>query len=244
MGLAIQAFAQSHRNGRIPPEQLHQLRLVIAGMSSCLKDVKLNSGGYDDELDENVETLRYLQDLCDDHLLAHHTISSSSSSAPPADTSVVFLLNFSNAQRSYLLSSPNTLCLLYTPLNEHFGIVPIEAGACGLPVLATNTGGPLETIVDDKTGLLRRPNIEEWARALEELVPMSPSRREDMAKTARKRVQDTFSLETLGREMEESCREALSKGDLHTNLGDSMIWGSLGIMVVSGAALAITLLAQ
>lgn len=43
---------------------------------------------------------------------------------------------------------------IYTPLNEHFGIIPIESMYLMRPVLATNSGGPLETIVDGKTGFL------------------------------------------------------------------------------------------
>jgi hypothetical protein len=37
-------------------------------------------------------------------------------------------------------------CLLYTPANEHFGITPLEAMYCSRPVIAVNSGGPLETI--------------------------------------------------------------------------------------------------
>ena len=38
--------------------------------------------------------------------------------------------------------------------NEPFGIAPIEAMACGTPVIADNSGGPKETILNGKTGLL------------------------------------------------------------------------------------------
>src|SRR6056297_2612402 len=37
---------------------------------------------------------------------------------------------------------------------EAFGIAPLEAGACGLPVVATRSGGIMETVVDGETGLL------------------------------------------------------------------------------------------
>jgi glycosyltransferase involved in cell wall biosynthesis len=37
---------------------------------------------------------------------------------------------------------------------EDFGIVPVEAQACGCPVIATARGGATETVVDGRTGLL------------------------------------------------------------------------------------------
>ena len=37
--------------------------------------------------------------------------------------------------------------------DEDFGIVPVEAQACGTPVIAYGKGGALETVVPDKTGL-------------------------------------------------------------------------------------------
>ena len=37
---------------------------------------------------------------------------------------------------------------------EDFGIVPIEAMACGTPVIAFGKGGATETVIEGRTGLL------------------------------------------------------------------------------------------
>lgn len=43
------------------------------------------------------------------------------------------------------------------PGEEDFGIVPLEAQACGRPVVALGRGGALETVVDGETGVLTDP---------------------------------------------------------------------------------------
>lgn len=52
--------------------------------------------------------------------------------------------------------------MLYTPENEHFGIVPVEAMYLGCIVIACNSGGPLESVDHNKTGYLLSPDYEEW----------------------------------------------------------------------------------
>ncbi|MDG4765959.1 glycosyltransferase [Solwaraspora sp. WMMD406] len=43
---------------------------------------------------------------------------------------------------------------LLFPVHEDFGIIPVEAQACGTPVLGLARGGLLETVVDTETGFL------------------------------------------------------------------------------------------
>lgn len=46
----------------------------------------------------------------------------------------------------------------YPPLDEPFGLVPLEAGARGIPVVVSDHGGPAETIRHGQTGLLVPPD--------------------------------------------------------------------------------------
>ena len=63
------------------------------------------------------------------------------------------------------------------PWYEPFGIVPLEAMACGIPVVASAVGGLIDTVVDGRTGLHvppRRPDA--IARALRRLLEDAPLR--------------------------------------------------------------------
>ncbi len=53
---------------------------------------------------------------------------------------------------------------------EDFGIAPVEAQACGIPVIGYNQGGIKETVINDKTGiLLEKRTKESLSKAIEDL---------------------------------------------------------------------------
>jgi D-inositol-3-phosphate glycosyltransferase len=74
-----------------------------------------------------------------------------------------------------LRSADAVLCL---PWYEPFGIVPLEAMACGVPVVAAAVGGLLDTVVDGVSGLHVPPRDPDTAaRALAGLLADGPRRR-------------------------------------------------------------------
>ncbi|KAF8808024.1 glycosyltransferase family 4 protein [Phlegmacium glaucopus] len=201
--LAMKAFAlikKEHSN----------LRLVLAG-------------GYDPRLEDNVETLCQLVDYARSTSLLYDVISPAPIPATAShlltgelDPQILFVLNFTTAQRTALLQSPTTLALLYTPANEHFGIVPVEAMSCGLPVLACDSGGPTESVVsypmNERTGWLKTPDPEAWADALLEIVALPIIEREAMANRARERARKLFGMEAMANGLEGVLRETASMG--------------------------------
>jgi glycosyltransferase involved in cell wall biosynthesis len=79
---------------------------------------------------------------------------------------------------------------------EGFSIACIEAMACGIPVVATRSGGP-QQILTDTTGLLVAPgNPEELAQGIEALV-LDPARRRQLAVAGPVRVREHFSLRQM-----------------------------------------------
>lgn len=82
--------------------------------------------------------------------------------------------------------------LVNPSLSESFGVVILEASACGLPVVATRVGGTSETVVDGVTGYLVSPgDSAAIASAITELLA-DPGRRVAMGRAGRRFVEDTY----------------------------------------------------
>jgi glycosyltransferase involved in cell wall biosynthesis len=57
------------------------------------------------------------------------------------------------------------------PGEEDFGIVPVEAQACGRPVVALGRGGALDTVIDGENGVLfGEPDVGSLAESLERVA--------------------------------------------------------------------------
>jgi len=85
------------------------------------------------------------------------------------------------------------------PAEEDFGITPLEAMACGKPVLAYGKGGATETVVDGKTGLLFG---EQTADSLADAIERSEAMNWDSALIARHAA--TFSEERFIKQVHEA----------------------------------------
>lgn len=85
--------------------------------------------------------------------------------------------------------------------DEHFGIVPLEAMAAYKPVIACNSGGPVETIKNGVTGFLCGPTPVEFSRAMAELID-DPQMAERMGLEAREHVSRFFSTKIFGQQLD------------------------------------------
>jgi glycosyltransferase involved in cell wall biosynthesis len=84
--------------------------------------------------------------------------------------------------------------LLLPSWEEPFGRSLIEAMALGVPVIATNVGGPPEIITDGREGYLLPPRDPgAWAGAIR-ILAESAKRRAEMGVAGRRRVEQAFTL--------------------------------------------------
>ena len=141
------------------------------------------AGGYDDRVVENREHYLELRRLAEESGVADN---------------VTFLRSFSDAQKVALLSA--CTALIYTPSNEHFGICPLEAMYMERPVIAVNSGGPLETVIDGRTGFLCEPAPDAFAVKMAHFV-RTPGARREMGQAGKRRVVGSFSFAAFTRKL-------------------------------------------
>jgi glycosyltransferase involved in cell wall biosynthesis len=78
---------------------------------------------------------------------------------------------------------------VFPPLNEDWGIVPLEAMNYGKPVIANASGGPLESVIDGKTGfLLQAEDMQGWTEAIRRLA-LNPALCQQMGQQAHQHVE-------------------------------------------------------
>lgn len=95
--------------------------------------------------------------------------------------------------------------------SEPFGLVLLEAMACGVPVIATKSEGAQEIIENNQSGILTP--LEDAGLLAEKMLDLlnSPEKRRNLSVNGRKRVEDCFSLEKMVLETENFYRGVLEK---------------------------------
>lgn len=94
--------------------------------------------------------------------------------------------------------------LIYLPIAEPFGLVPLEAMACSVPVVANNQGGNPEIVIHGETGFLVTPDARETANACIKVLT-NPQLAKEMGEKGKKRVNEFFEWKSMVQEMEKNA---------------------------------------
>jgi glycosyltransferase involved in cell wall biosynthesis len=97
---------------------------------------------------------------------------------------VSFISNPNDTQYSDLFDE--SYCVIFTPLNEDWGIVPVEAMANAMPVIAFNRGGPAESVIHEGTGLLCELNTKSMKNAIRTISTCGEKRYVEYCRQAQK----------------------------------------------------------
>ena len=108
---------------------------------------------------------------------------------------------------------------------EPFGIINLEAMACGAPVVASATGGIKEVVVDGETGYLVRyeqhpvtgfpTHPDDFARALAARISdllADPEKCKQFGQAGRKRAEEKFSWTSIADQTIQLYRELIAAG--------------------------------
>lgn len=96
---------------------------------------------------------------------------------------------------AYLLCD---VAILPTTVPESFGRAAVEPQAMGRPVIASNHGGTVETVLDGVTGWLVAPgDAEAWASAMTRVIEAGSARRLEMGQSGMRRARQLYRVDAM-----------------------------------------------
>lgn len=100
--------------------------------------------------------------------------------------------------------------VVYAPIREPFGLVPLEAMACATPVVSVREGGTGESIVDGETGFLVERDPARFAAAVRQILA-DPARAAAMGQAGRTLVIRRWSWECATETLEQHLTACLAQ---------------------------------
>ncbi len=99
-----------------------------------------------------------------------------------------------DAVASLMRSADAVVCV---PWYEPFGIVPLEAMACGVPVVASTVGGMIDTVVNGETGVHVPPRRPDRLRAALATLLSDPGRRTTLGAGGVRRARERYTWDRV-----------------------------------------------
>jgi len=101
--------------------------------------------------------------------------------------------------------------MVHASVREQFGLVLVEAMACGVPAIAVDRGGPAMIIEDGETGWLIPPDDRE--AMADAMVEAANYRRRTAirGRKARKAVLERYTWERIGRDLAELAQGVIGE---------------------------------
>jgi glycosyltransferase involved in cell wall biosynthesis len=103
-----------------------------------------------------------------------------------------------------------TRVFLYAPYLEPFGLAPLEAMACGTPVVAVREGGVRESVSDGVTGVLTDRDEGAFADALRDILN-DGVKRSLLGRNGFDAVHDFWTLEHAGERLQRHLKRAINQ---------------------------------
>ena len=89
--------------------------------------------------------------------------------------------------------------------NEPFGLIPLEAMACEVPIIAIDQGGFRESLVDGVNGYLVKENVGEFSKKVKYLLN-NPKISEAMGKKGRELIMKKWTWEKSAENLEKQLK--------------------------------------
>lgn len=123
-------------------------------------------------------------------------------------TGVEFRVHIAAGDETLIDALSRASAVVYTPQLEPFGLVPLEANACGTPVVGSAEGGMRETVSDGVNGILTLPRPDALRAVLEQLL-QDTQVIERMGAEGRRIAEEKWTNEAAVDRLEAALREVL-----------------------------------
>lgn len=167
----------------VPRKGVDNVIRALGKLSTCKQPLRLVIVGGDIENNEGPEMQRLLNIAIEEKVL----------------DKVVFTGRKSREVLKYYYAAADVF--ISTPWYEPFGITPLEAMACGTPVIGSNVGGIKYSVADGHTGFLVPPHQPDvLAKRITDLV-CNDQLRQYFSENAIKRVNQLFTWQQIAQSM-------------------------------------------